>query len=66
MNYVRLLTNSESVTVNYSLALSASHLVTYTDDKCVRKSYPADLMVIYTQFMCCHAATEQLQKKQVN
>lgn len=37
VNSLRLLTNRESVTVNYSLAVGASHLVTYTDDECLQK-----------------------------
>lgn len=53
------------MTVNFSLALGASHLVTYADGGRVPKSYPANLNIaIYTKHTSCNAATEWLQKKQ--
>lgn len=49
---------TESVTINYSLALSASHLVTYADGGGVPKSYPANLNIaIYTEHTYFNAAT---------
>lgn len=57
LHYVRL--STELVTVNFSLALSASHLVTYADGGCVPKSFLANLnTAIYTKHAYCNAATE--------